>query len=235
MENNKKNKKKLSQIKSVLTIFILPLIIILIFLIIVGVLILPKISEIFEQIEEVNEQSSEIEDTREEIVSLQNLAARSAKLISDLEIINSLAPTGQTEVVNFQNKITELARGNNLTLTSQRLSDIKVDNTTFSNSSLVVREVPNLFNVVGSFEGIMNFIEGLSLLDDFIVVQEMSLSQNNDEARNWILTLTVVKFQFQSGSEQLNASYLQVPPTARIDEEVQEYIDSRSINNTASE
>ncbi|MCA9386650.1 hypothetical protein KC669_01305 [Candidatus Dojkabacteria bacterium] len=232
-ELNKKQKKHNAAYKkwiNIARIYVIPILAILIFLFILFGLTIPQVFRIFGLIGEIGDLNDRLDDKKKELVAVQGLNANADLLKQDLEILNSIAPSEQTEVVNFQQKISELARSHNLVINSQQLNE----NTTGiaesfieSNELLYLRELPNVFEITGNVGDVFDFIDDLEQIDDFIIVNEMDLSAGQEDT--WNMTVNLIKYQFseRSSGEDLFNAYLQVPVTVVINSNVQEYLDKK--------
>lgn len=225
-------------------LYFIPIIGFVAFMLVMVILVLPKINQLFLLVEESSSIRKEIEQKDLIIKSLVELKANSAEVEGQLSTINSIIPPGTTEVVNFRGRVTSLAKKNNLQVDSQRFSEI-VD-TTLSDAqkeiqtyigTLGLQEVPSIFEVSGTFTNIDRFVRDLDSLDDFIVVKEMSLTLKDEHNANlndlknqiWILEIQLVKYQFASrNTEEINKIYLSIPPTAKPDEDVLQYLTRKS-------
>lgn len=234
IEQGKKEREETStlhRIQRFLRVYLIPVVAIIMFFGIMIGLVIPKIFGIFGQIDMINQLNDDLKQRQSEYASVRTMNSRSSFLEGDLETLNSLAPTRVTEVVNFQSKIANLALSRNLTVNNQVVSDsVSTLNESFldSNELLRLREVPNIFEISGSANNVFSFIQDLNTIDDFIVVDEMNLTAVNNN--QWNMRINIIKFQFsERGSEdERYQSYIQVPVTAQIHEDIQEYLNSRS-------
>ncbi len=226
----KRKKKDGSLLKKRLRVYVVPIVALTLFFGTIIFLVIPRITSILDSLQQISAKSSELKSKLDDFNKLQVIVNNSEKLRTELSIINSLAPSGETEVVEFQNRIAALALSNSVIITSQKFNDTRIDIIEGLESNLLLKEVPSVFNIVGSYQNILNFISQLSTLTDFVVVQSMELSSRNSEALedNWFLDLTLVKYQFGIVDELLAISeYIAVPVDAILSTRMQEYIDSR--------
>jgi len=226
LPEKKKEEPLTKKIEKFLNIYILPVGAIVLFFGIVIFLVIPKISKIFSKIEEIRTLNSEYDLKESELVAVKNLENEKTTILGNLTKINELAPSGQTKVVEYGNKIAELTKTHNLTITNQRLSDSRLENASNNESALVLREVPNLFELQGELLDIKQFVQDISQLSDFVVVEEIEMSQvNSEESSLWLLSLTLIKYQFTvQRPELVDQLFLAVPPQSRIDDEVLKYL-----------
>lgn len=223
LKENSKPKKPRDR-KTLIKIYIIPVLAILLFFYIIFGLIFQKISDIFNQLDEIESKQFELENKEQEITSLQGAIENVNVLQSSLTILNSLAPSAQTEVVEFQEKVEFLAIQNNLTITSQRLNDQASDSADLT--VLDLKQIPNVFEIVGSKQDIDEFIDDFSLIDDFIVVREMQYN-GSIEDDTWRLELTTIKYQFGEADSEVLESYESISIDAEIPVLVDQYIQDR--------
>jgi Tfp pilus assembly protein PilO len=223
LKKNSKPKKPRDR-KTLVKIYIIPVLAIMLFFYIIFGLIFQKISGIFNQLDEIESKQFELDNREQEIASLQSAIDNLDVLQNSLTILNSLAPSAQTEVVEFQEKVEFLAIQNNLTITSQRLNDQASDSTDLT--VLDLKQIPSVFEIVGSKEDIDDFIDDFSLIDDFIVVREMQYS-GSVEDDTWRLELTTIKYQFGESDGAVIESYEAISIDAEIPLLVDQYIQER--------
>ncbi|CAG1022885.1 hypothetical protein DOJK_01961 [Patescibacteria group bacterium] len=221
------------QITKYIRLYVIPIFAIVFFLVILIALTIPKISEIFSSLDLIAENNTEIMANNAEITKLNTLTERYNILVSDLAIIDGIAPVGNTEVVRFRDRISDLIQSNNLSIISQRLSEAnaEIDSTNKLDSPIILQEVPFLFTVQGSFNDIVSFIQALNTVEDFLVVKELQLSSMGglDTNNRWELKINIVKYQFNSPSnDSLRALYTSVPIEASLNPLMEKYIASRS-------
>ncbi len=226
------NTTKLKEASKFIRMYVAPLVTVVLFLFILIFLLIPKVSEIFNGLDTISTLSSESKELESRLATLTDLANKSNLLVAELQIINETATTGNTEVVKFRDTITDLCNQNNIRIVSQSLSEADIiDSETLNiNKGLVLQEIPFNFEINGNYQNILNFIEDLSALEEFIIVREMSLSGADTQLGTVESTmkLTIDKYQFiVRDIDIMQATYLSVPETAEINQKVLEYIDTR--------
>lgn len=248
MEDNKpqqkqKNDKNQKLIKTI-RIYVIPIIAVIIFLGGIVILVLPKIGDILNQYDTINSNQQQVSDLSSTLDKLKGVSAQFNTYSKQLDVINSIAPTGFTEVVKFRDKITALAVADNIQIISEKLSESNIDTSTINSDQasfggLVLQEVPFIFTVDGKYSDIVKFITDLSNIDDFIVINEMSLTtalpsantsvQSFDtKSAQWDLKLNIDKFQFNTPDKQkLDNSYLNVSIDSQISKTMEDYINKR--------
>ena len=230
MEKTSKLEQKLVY-KRVFKFYVIPLISVVGFIGIIVFLVIPKVSEIFKDLDNISTLSASAESKNNEIKTLDTLNQNSNLTLAQLNIIDQTAPTGSTEVVTFRDKITDLINNNSLTIVTQRLSesDINSNSQNINHLGLSLLEIPFFFEINGTYQNTLAFIEDLSSIDDFIIVREMDLtgsSVNNIQVTT--LRLRIDKYQFSIADESLlKAQYLEVPVDSKINDVVLKYIESK--------
>lgn len=222
-----KNKKK-NDLNKLLKLYVLPIITIVIFVFILLVLTLPKIISIVDLNSELAIKDLEFTSKQDELIKLRTLSESIDELSNLVSVVRSIAPIGITDVVSFRGKVTTLISTNNLKISTQRLSesDIQSEGT---QSDFFLREIPFIFDVSGQLNDIVEFINQLNTLDEFIVVKEMELNQSTDGTNTWLLSVNIVKYQF---TEELNSVSVQqlfqnISIDSKISEEIKSYLERR--------
>ncbi len=236
LEQQKKAKdaKRKSQTKF-LKLYIVPIFTIIVFILIIVLLVVPKINEVFAMLDEVSANNDNITQLTQKLNEVKALNANSDVIQSELDIVNSIATSQNTEVIKFRDKISDLTIQNNLTIVSQKLTETTVipdaSNTGLTGNVNLV-EVPFIFEIVGNFQDIKSFIASLNSIDDFVIVKEMDLALRDQEglssgevqaSSEWSLKIDLVKYQFFEAKD-LQALYLNVPATAKISDDMKAYI-----------
>ncbi len=242
--SKKKKKTKSSNFIKILRLYIIPIISVIVFIGIIVGFVFPKVSDIFSELDEINTLNNQIAEKNNTLSQLSSISSRSVIILDQLSIINSIAPSGTTEVVNFRDRITALALKSNLEISSQRFSEVvepNLSNLPEGGNNYIgvvgLQEVPSEFKMNGTLNNIKNFLQSLDQLEDFVVVKEMKLNfsdsdYNNIEQKPWSFEIQVVKYQFSDkDSEELQTVYKRIPLTAQIDEKVKQYIESRQTVN----
>jgi len=236
LEQQKKAKEEQTKKRNkFLKLYIVPIFTIIIFIAIIIGLVAPKITEVFGRLDEISTNNATIVDLNQTLSQVKALDANSDTILTNLDTVNTIATSANTEVIKFRDKISDLTTQSNLTIVSQKLSENNIipDNSTGGLSGNVnLVEVPFIFEIVGNFENIKTFISSLNSIDDFVIVKEMELALRDQEglsseqvqaANIWSLKIDLVKYQFFEAKD-LQALYLAVPPTARISDQMKSYI-----------
>lgn len=185
--------------RRVIRLYLLPFVILLVFGAILFVLVIPRIFSIISSVQKINDINAEANTVTENISRLSQLNQQKQQISSDLEIISEVVPDGSTEIVSFQQKVTQLARSNyalqvgrgetseSSLVDEEEKEEIAVD------SPLPMVEIPSTFALSGTLDNIKGFVNNINTIDDFVVVDEMSLEQ---EGGTWSMSITFVKYQF---------------------------------------
>lgn len=230
--NEKRNKKKFFDWTK-LKFYGLPVISTSIFVIIVLFFIIPKITEIFSELENVDRLGKEQTELQNLLIETRRLQSNIDNLDAQLSVIDSIAPSRETEVLIFRNKIQQLAESNGLKFAFQVSSDTNLQNqvTNAPLDALSLKEVATQFEVTGEFTNIEQFINQLNLIDDFIIIRQMSLSSielaEQSSFTEWELQLTIAKYQFNNETDAIREDYLKVDPNQQLDELMRDYINNR--------
>lgn len=218
-------------------IFIVPIFSFLLFLGILFLLLIPQLQSVVSNANEISDKNEEIAEKNDQLDTLDALFARTSELSNQLSEINSITSPGDTKIVQYRDRVTDLAIENNLTILSEQLSEIvqaslpTADTTAVNNLSL--QEVPAIFEMSGSLEDMTAFLEALDTLPDFVVVKEFEFSLSDEttvddfRTAQWSLEIQLVKYQFQEAGEEQLVLFQNVAPSAVINPEVESYLNSR--------
>ena len=234
-EVGKKPKKNSKNYSKLAKFYLLPISSVFIFIGVIGLLVFPKISDLLSEVEKISVLNNEISENNVELRKLNSLQQDFTAISSKLSVINQIAPLGNTEVVKFRGRVFDLSAQNSLRIVSERYTEVVESQSNNNQDSIGVvglQEVPSSFEITGSYQNILNFIEQLENLEDFVVVSEMRL-QLRDDLRNaafgnWSLEIELTKYQFRDREESdLRDSYLNVPSDANLNQFMQKYLDDR--------
>ncbi len=234
LENTKKkNKETIKYIR----LYVIPLFAVAFFVGILLLLTIPKINEIFTSLDTISANNAKIAENNQKFATLDALTGQYNSIVQKLSVIDGIAPLGNTEVVRFRDRISNLMIANGLNIISQRLSEANTESETQEEdeaSPILLQEVPFIFTVQGTYPNIVNFIQALNSVEDFIIVKEMKLSQSNEEI--WELNINIVKYQFNTlDSTNLRNLYINVPIDSKLNELMEEYIRIRSGSTSSIE
>lgn len=209
-------------------VFVLPIFSLLFFFGMIFIIVLPKISSLFSQVEDLQALSAELDLTNAKATNIQTLLNQSANIQTDLEKIEKIAPSTNTEVVNFQETVEMLARSNNLNSTNVQLSDTDVLPNEAETNPISLRKVPNNFTLTGELPDIVNFLKNLGTESDFIVTEQMELTYRGNVG-DWELKAILAKYQFSENAVDIDQLYLNVPIEAKPSPLVQEFLNEFEI------
>lgn len=218
--------------------YIVPIITLTIFFLIVILLVIPKFREIFSDVDKIAANNTIIRTKNIELEFLAQLKIRYPELVESLNIINKIAPAGVTQVLSFRDKITKLANANSLTITSQSFSEAQINslgNQIYQSDNggiLLLQSIPSIFEIEGKYEEIINFINDLDTVDDFVVIKQMDFivrDRNNPNASPRT-EIRFDKYLFNDlGPDALRLNYINIPVTALPSPEFLKYISKRNI------
>lgn len=228
----KKNKETVKYIK----LYVIPIAAVAFFVGILFFLTIPKINEIFAGLDSISQNNSKIAENNNTLSILDNLTSQYNTIVQNLSVIDDIAPLGSTEVVKFRDRITDQILSNNITISSQRLSEATTETESQDIediSPIILQEVPFIFTISGSYDNVVNFIKSLNSVEDFIVIKEMEFTASNaaNPQGDWQLKINIVKYQFntEAGSD-LRKLFINVPIEAQLNSLIQQYIDVRSLS-----
>lgn len=211
----------------VFKLYIVPIFAIIFFFLNVVLLVIPKISEILSNLELIEVQKSKFESINKELSDLIKISRETPEINTLLSKINQLAPSEVSDVIFFRDKVTDLARKNNLTIKIQRFTE----NRNQVNSQLqgiTLQEIPTFFDIEGTYDNIIKFIEELSLINDFVIVKKMDLILrdvlNPDKKPNTSIEFTKYLFSENSEIRIVDNIYRSIPLSETIPFEVREYL-----------
>jgi Tfp pilus assembly protein PilO len=228
-------KKAPMSTQKILKLYVVPIVAVVVFIGMLFILIIPQLSGIFQKLDHISSLSADYDTLVTNEKDLQTLTSKITETNSDLALVNQLAPTGLTEVVNFQRRITDLATQNRLTVVESKSGEqaLVVDE---SIAVLGLVEIPSTFTLQGSFANVKSFIEKIKNLYDFVLIGEMSLTATDKDVKDdllktivdqdWTLEITLTKYQFQvpDAQNKLAEAYLRVPPTVQVDKDTLEFV-----------
>lgn len=230
---NKKNKETMKYLR----LYVIPIFAIVTFLGILLFLTIPKINEIFSNLETISTNNETITTNNAKLDYLNSLTGQYNSIVNDLSVIDGIAPLGSTEVVKFRDRITDLITSNNIKIISQRLSEANTESgvqDTEDVSPIILQEVPFIFTILGSYGNIVNFIQSLNSVEDFIVIKEMRFTSSSEDPNgDWQMEINIVKYQFNtSNGTDLRQLYINIPVEAQLNELIRKYIDARSVSTS---
>lgn len=219
----KKEEEKVP-ISKIIRLYVIPLVTLGIFSGIVVLLIVPAVNGLFAGLEEISVLGEEANDLDEDLLDLQALQSNFNQVESDLQDINSIVPTGDTEIASFQERIVKLAIDQGLIVREVQTAEQILQTGEQDISVLGIIEIPTLFSIEGELDLAVDFITGIQQIDDFIIIGEMDLSSSDNI--KWNLELLLIKYQFQDPNEdnRLLEAYSRVPPSAQANSEVLDLI-----------
>ncbi|MEP7103467.1 MAG: hypothetical protein ABI721_02030 [Candidatus Dojkabacteria bacterium] len=237
-QKKEKDLKRKKQTKF-LKLYILPIFTIIVFVTIIGVFVIPKINQLFAVLDEISTNNDNVTQLSQKLSEVKALDSDSNTILSNLDTVNNIATSQNTQVVSFRDKISNLISQNGLNIISQRLSESTIDpdsSTQNLTGNVNLVELPFIFEIVGPFENIKSFIASLNTIDDFVIVKEMEITVRDSDTLtqdpsaqtngDWSLKIDLVKYQFLEAKD-LKDLYLNAPATAKISDDMKAYIELR--------
>lgn len=181
--------------------YTVPIIAILIFVAILVILVFPTYENISQNFQLLDSKKGEIENQKKRLTELELIATESIQNSEFIEKLDSIIPSGVTEVVAFQRKIVEIADENNIQVDDAivgekiLLNQNAVDSTIQTTKDLYIVQIPIQFKLIGSVVDFENFLNDIYSGEDFIIVSEMNLN-NNGESEDTTMNITLSKYQF---------------------------------------
>ncbi len=222
-ESEKKEKEPLTpkRFLNLFKFYVLPVISVIIFFVIIIFGLYPTFLDLFSRLNHIDELSKESQALNVRIATFQDLRTHGIRTQGYLTLIESIVPSRQTEVVNFQQKIKKLAEDQQLRVDQPTTGESII---TPTKGSLGLIEVPSKFTVIGELDKIKTFLAELDKGEDFLVINQMKLTRLDEG--DWELKVTFVKYQFQqqTGVDEI---FLKVPETSQPDKDVLEFIKDR--------
>ena len=138
----------------------LPLFSLIFFLLIFFSAVLPAIDSINLKMAEIQQLETKVAALEERIVNIQQLGENNAKIQDTIEKINSIVPTGRTEIVKFGDRISQaiavnslingvLKTGEVVLVANEGSSDTIDTNSELDASTLPLSQIPTKFDIEG--------------------------------------------------------------------------------------
>lgn len=184
-------------------------------------LIKPNIDTLSPNIQKKKNMELSLQELKFELKDLEEVE-RSRELDDDLlNQLDILIPTKKTKVVEFDTKIKELGVQAGVKMDEETEAGETISNKD-EEDQLTLVQLPVTFSMVGNFENLRNMLSLIYNSDDFIVISEMSLTNQEEEAK---MELVLSKYQYlpiESTDILSTVSYKET-----ISKEVQDYIERK--------
>lgn len=233
VEEEKKGDSRLKRYGQLARLYVAPLIAVGVFLTIMFGIIVPKVSTIIGKVNELETKNTELTNRRNELNAVNGLVVNSVKVLSDLDKVNEITTTEDTQIVDFRERISQAASQNGLSIVSSRIRETvpaeenpdQIEN----QQTLLLQEIPVIFELTGNLEDINSFIDELSQINDFVIIKTFELNRVIQEGDQWNLELQFTKYQFNETNTAIDFEtiYSNVPASAIVQPDVQQYIDAR--------
>ena len=212
--------------------YILPVIAVLILLVILIAGVYPSIQALFGGLDEIDKLEEQSNDLQTRIEKLNTLSSLSARNNAYLELIETIVPTGKTEVVNFQEKIKGIGTDHSLRLLESKAGESIIVPDEDAGVSIGLIEIPSQFTFQGNLTNIKAFLTDLNEGEDFLIIHEMKLANiGSVSTDDWTLDITFVKYQFQDITEEQAKSFSQISESSQPMREVLQFIKDKYGSN----
>lgn len=230
----------LSEVLRDVLFYSLPLFSFIFFMLIFFSAVLPGIDSINTKLTEIESLESQVTTLEERIVNIQKLGESNAEIQDTIEKINSIVPTGQTEVVKFGDRISEtvalhsllnnILKTGELVVVTNETDGLEETNLEQDSSVLPLSQIPTKFDLRGSFEDIRQFFITLYQGQDFFVVEKMEL--NSSESEEWYGEISLVKYQFSPSTNfDPVKAYFSISENSKINPQVLTFLEKKFIDN----
>jgi len=210
MIDNRIYKFELIKIKKFTRIFLLPILLIFTFFIILIFLLIPKVNQIIEKLNNIDSVKSDLELKKIELKRLIDISKNLDLYTKILNKINSQTSGGLNEVITFRNKITKIAIENNLTIKTQKLNELRLNDinqiSQENENNITLLEVPSFFEIEGNYSDIINFLKSLSKFDELVLIKRMDLilKSKSDKQEKSSTSIEFTKFTFKYPDNSLS-------------------------------
>lgn len=216
IESKKQNNLKTVTVRSNLQF----LLIVVFILALILLVFMPKISDVLNKTELISQKQESIQQLESKFDTFSKIDINDTNNL--LNTIRAIAPTDDTDITVFQEKI----RGLISTLPEVQIVSLRVSDDEISSienmNAVRLREVPVNLEIVGIKSLLEKFLTDVSTSGDFITVEQLSMVSLENDSR-WKLNARLVKSQF---IESTNSSeiYRRVSPSANVDEVIRQKI-----------
>ncbi len=211
--------------------YILPILSIFFLLVILLIGIYPNLKTLFGYLDEIDKMEKQSTALGTQLSKLKELNKNESRTQAYLSLIETIVPTKETEVVNFQEKIKILGTNNGLRLVESKTGEtiiIPEDLEEGEVPGVGLIEVPSQFSFQGELDDIKTFLGELNEGEDFLVINEMKLTSINSVVSDqWTLDITFVKYQFQEMDLTENDPFSEVSEGSKPNEDVLNFIKDR--------
>ncbi|MDQ6985157.1 MAG: type 4a pilus biogenesis protein PilO [Candidatus Dojkabacteria bacterium] len=235
-ERKKKEASKSKKYAKFFKFYVVPIISVIIFMVSILLIIIPKFNEITTDTTAISSLESERSKASNKLGYVRALRSNQIELQQNLDFLDSIAPSGSTEVIEFSERLSSLADRYSLEIETQRANDllsassINQQGSNLADTSVTIQEIPVSFRMSGTFRNIDSFITELSRLDDFVILRDFTLEGIEEEGRSlWTFELTFSKYQFREDSIEATGRYLKISPSSTLDSSILEYIDRKQL------
>ncbi|MCS7317894.1 MAG: hypothetical protein NZZ41_06285 [Candidatus Dojkabacteria bacterium] len=229
LEQDKSTKEmKKMYLKNIIKLYFAPIVSLSVFFFTFMFVVFPTLSRIFTKIEEIQKKEILIETNNKKLYRLSLLNRDLDYFMKVLNRIDILSPEKKTTyVLDFRNKIISIARRNNLNINLQRMSEVDLndlqvssDSGTFELVPIKLREIPSYFDVEGRYENLLNFINSIFEVDNFVVIKNIDLFLRNENNSRPRTSISISKYFFDYDDiEKVKEYYSQISIFTDLDRE----------------
>lgn len=241
---------KLGDVLKDILFFSLPLFSFLFFIGILFNAVIPNIEDMGKRLTEVEKLRVDEAALKVRIAKIRDLQTNIASIQETIDKINTIVPTGRTEVVKFGDRIMLNINQNGLMSEGYQVGESELVSVVDKTPTAIVDPVtgltsledptylplyqlPAIFNVTGQFNDIRNFFKQLYTGQDFFVVDKMDLTgsggpQNGD----WTGDISLVKYQFtlNPAFDPIKA-YMGISESTALNQTVMNFLQAKFVNN----
>lgn len=204
-----------------------------IFAMIILFAVLPSLQKTFRTLDEIDDLREQDTALQTRIERLETLQASASQIRVIVDRINTIVPTGQSDVVAFRERVVTSSTEESLDLDKLSSGEtlLAADAQTVPNFNII--QIPSLFSLNGEFQSFRRFLNNLYSGDDFFIVNEMTLSFAPTEAEPdlWIGKFELIKYQFFADEEfDATATYTGVDDNAEPNAEVVNFLETRFVD-----
>lgn len=224
-----------------LIFYVLPILAFLFFLFVLFNGVIPSIQDMntrLDEIEKLRVEDAALNDRIQKIRALENNINNMQAVIDK---IDSLIPTGRTEVVAFGERIIANITDTGLVYDELKTGELEiVSSTSYIDPAALINmkddptylplySLPTTFNVTGPYESIRTFFINMYKGQDFFVVDEMELTKNSDTA--WSGDISLAKYQFtENPSFDPFKAYFSISEDSPLNQEVIDFLEKKYVD-----
>jgi len=225
-----------------LKVYLVPILSIMGFIALLAFVSIPAIKNVYASFDEKELISSELEQKNIELRELQELSESNELNSELLDRLDRIVPTAQTEVVEFEKKVRNIAFDSVVDITDVIIGErvlIDKDKGVVSDPTVPVGQVkrqpklqlvqiPMQFDMKGSLPNFRDMLLSIYNGNDFIIISEMELENSATEDAHMELVLSKYQYLPIDNEEDEKLLLSSVSYKQALDEEVIEFIKRKS-------